>query len=57
MSSHGYSRVVSASSISSLLLKQRRDRSDGPSVEEEMSGSVELDIMEMDMVSQEGGGG
>ena len=45
MSSHGYSMVIIASSISSLLLKQRRDRSDGPSVEEEMSELVELDIM------------
>ena len=45
MSSHGYAMAVKASSISSSLLKQRRDRSDGPSLEVEISGSVELDIM------------
>ena len=57
MSSHGYSRAVRDSSISSLLLKQWRDKFDGPSLEVEISGSVELDIMLMDMVSEEGGGG
>ena len=45
MSSYGYSGVVRASSISSSLLKQRRDRSDRPSLGVEISGSVELDIM------------
>ena len=45
MSSYGYFGVVKASSISSSLRKQQRDRSDGLSMEEEMSGLVELDIM------------
>ena len=45
MLSRGYSRAVKASSISSSLWKQRRDRSDGPSVMVETRGSVDLDIM------------
>ena len=45
MSSHGYSGAAKASSISSSLWKQRRDRFDVASLEVEISGSVELDIM------------
>ena len=45
MSSHGYSGSVRASSISSSLQKQQRDRSDGLSLEVETIGSVEVDIM------------
>ena len=45
MSSHGYSGVVRSFSISSSLLKQRSDRSNGLLLEVDISGSVELDIM------------
>ena len=41
----GYFGVVKASSISSLLQKQRREGFDGPLVRVETRGFVELDIM------------
>ena len=52
MLSHGYFGVVKASSISSSLWRKQRDRSDGPLVMVETRGSAEID-----MVSEEGGGG
>ena len=45
MSSQGYFSVVKDSSVSSLLQKQRWDRSGGLLVIREIRGSVELEIM------------